>query len=177
MNLPTTDSAQAYLSDPRNDTVLVYVNGRFVPRAEAVVSIFDAGFGLGDGVWEGLRLANGRIISLSAHLDRLYEGACSIAIDIGLTRQQMTNAITETLARNGRPTRILRVASIGEESMGALMMHFMLETIIAADLLGVDPFDQPKVEEGKVLARKYLAAMGPAVPATAPAVLAGAKPA
>ena len=101
MNLPTTDSAQAYLSDPRNDTVLVYVNGRFVPRAEAVVSIFDAGFGLGDGVWEGLRLANGRLISLSAHLDRLYEGACSIAIDIGLTRQQMTNAITETLARNG----------------------------------------------------------------------------
>ena len=86
-------------------------------------------------------------------------------------------ATAETLARNGRPTRILRVASIGEESMGALMMHFMLETIIAADLLGVDPFDQPKVEEGKVLARKYLAAMGPAVPATAPAVLAGAKPA
>ena len=86
-------------------------------------------------------------------------------------------ATAETLARNGRPTRVLRVGSVGEESMGALMMHFMLETIIAADLLGVDPFDQPKVEEGKVLARQYLAAMGPAVPATAPAVLAGAKPA
>jgi glucose-6-phosphate isomerase len=79
-------------------------------------------------------------------------------------------ATAETLARNGRPTRILRVPAIGEESMGALMMHFMLETIIAADLLNVDPFDQPAVEEGKVLARKYLGAMGPAVPSAAPAL-------
>jgi len=100
MNLQHTDSAQAYVSDPRNDAVLVYVNGRFVPRAEAVVSIFDAGFGLGDGVWEGLRLVKGRIISLQAHLDRLYEGARSIAIDIGMTREQLTAAIMETLARN-----------------------------------------------------------------------------
>lgn len=101
MSTPATDSAQAYVSDPRNDTVLVYVNGRFVPRAEAVVSVFDAGFGLGDGVWEGLRLVSGRIISLGAHLDRLYEGARSIAIDIGLTREQLTAALMETLARNG----------------------------------------------------------------------------
>ena len=101
MNLQHADSAQAYVSDPRNEAVWVYVNGRFVPRAEAVVSIFDAGFGLGDGVWEGLRLVNGRIISLPAHLDRLYEGARSIAIDIGMTREQITGAITETLARNG----------------------------------------------------------------------------
>ena len=85
------------------------------------------------------------------------------------------HATAETLARNGRPTRILRVASVNEASMGALMMHFMLETIVAADLLGVDPFDQPAVEEGKVLARKYLAAMGPAAPAAAPAALLGLK--
>jgi len=84
-------------------------------------------------------------------------------------------ATAETLARNGRPTRILRVATVDESSMGALMMHFMLETIVAADLMGVDPFDQPAVEEGKVLARKYLAAMGPAVPATAPPAMAGIK--
>ncbi|HEY4136037.1 MAG TPA: glucose-6-phosphate isomerase [Alphaproteobacteria bacterium] len=86
-------------------------------------------------------------------------------------------ATAETLARNGRPTRVLRLPSVGEEAMGALMMHFMLETIITADLLGVDPFDQPAVEEGKVLARKYLAGMGPAVPATGTPVLVGAKPA
>jgi branched-chain amino acid aminotransferase len=101
MNLQQTDSAQAYVSDPRNDAVLVYVNGRFVPRAEATVSIFDAGFGLGDGIWEGLRLVKGRIISLQAHLDRLYEGARSIAIDIGLTREQLTGVLMETLERNG----------------------------------------------------------------------------
>ena len=101
MNTPATDSAQAYVSDPRNESVLVYVNGQFVPRAQAVVSVFDAGFGLGDGVWEGLRLAGGRIISLQAHLDRLYEGARSIAIHIGLTRQQLSDALFETLAKNG----------------------------------------------------------------------------
>ena len=72
-----------------------------MPRAQAVVSVFDAGFGLGDGVWEGLRLAGGRIISLQAHLDRLYEGARSIAIHIGLTRQQLSDALFETLAKNG----------------------------------------------------------------------------
>jgi branched-chain amino acid aminotransferase len=98
---PSQDSAQGYVTDPRNETVLVYVNGSFVPRAEAVVSVFDAGFGLGDGVWEGLRLVNGRIISLGAHLERLYEGARSIAIDIGLTREQLTAALFETLSRNG----------------------------------------------------------------------------
>jgi branched-chain amino acid aminotransferase len=101
MNLQNTDSAQAYVSDPRNDTVLVYVNGRFVPRHEAVVSVFDAGFGLGDGVWEGLRLVNGRIIRLQAHMDRLYEGARSIALDIGLTQQELIGAVMQTLDRNG----------------------------------------------------------------------------
>ena len=54
------ESAQGYLADPRNDGVLVYVNGAFVPRDEARVSIFDSGFVLGDGIWEGLRLVNGQ---------------------------------------------------------------------------------------------------------------------
>ncbi|MEQ9126143.1 MAG: glucose-6-phosphate isomerase [Alphaproteobacteria bacterium] len=65
-------------------------------------------------------------------------------------------ATAETLIRNGRPTRIMTVARADEASMGALMAHFELETILAARLLGVDPFDQPAVEEGKVLARAYL---------------------
>ena len=71
-------SAQAYVTDPRNEKVLVYVNGALVPRNEARVSVFDSGFSLGDGVWEGLRLAKGRLISLDAHMDRLFEGARSI---------------------------------------------------------------------------------------------------
>ena len=94
------ESAQGYLADPRNDGVLVYVDGDFVPRGEARVSVFDSGFVLGDGIWEGLRLVQGKIISIDAHLDRLYEGAFSIALDIGLTREQLTQALRDTLARN-----------------------------------------------------------------------------
>ncbi|HEY5632532.1 MAG TPA: aminotransferase class IV [Burkholderiaceae bacterium] len=100
----TDDSAQGYLPDPRNDSVLVYVNGEFVPRNQARVSVFDSGFVLGDGVWEGLRLLEGRIISLDAHLDRLYEGARSIALDIGKTRGELVQAIEDTLARNSMTT-------------------------------------------------------------------------
>jgi glucose-6-phosphate isomerase len=65
-------------------------------------------------------------------------------------------ATAETLARNGCPVRTIHLARLDEESLGELLMHFMLETIIAAHLLGVDAFDQPAVEEGKVLAKKYL---------------------
>jgi branched-chain amino acid aminotransferase len=94
------ESAQGYLADPRNDGVLVYVNGAFVRRDEARVSIFDSGFVLGDGIWEGLRLVQGRIISLEAHLDRLWEGATSIALDIGMSRAELTQAVLDTLAKN-----------------------------------------------------------------------------
>ena len=96
----TNQSAQGYVADPRNDAVLVYVNGDFVPRNEARVSIFDSGFVLGDGVWEGLRLIDGKLVSLDRHFDRLYQGARSIALDIGLTRGQLTAAIHATLAKN-----------------------------------------------------------------------------
>jgi len=94
------ESAQGYVADPRNDAVLVYVNGEFVPRNEARVSIFDSGFVLGDGIWEGLRVVQGRILSLDAHLDRLWEGATSIALDIGMTRAELTQAVRDTLAKN-----------------------------------------------------------------------------
>jgi branched-chain amino acid aminotransferase len=97
----TQGSAQGYLADARNDKVLVYVNGAFVPRNEAVVSVFDSGFALGDGVWEGLRLVRGRLISLDAHMDRLFEGARSIDLDIGLTREGVVKAVQDTLDRNG----------------------------------------------------------------------------
>ena len=78
-------SAQGYVDDPRNERVLVYVNGAFVPRDAATVSVFDAGFVLGDGIWEGLRLVRGKLISLDAHLDRLFEGARAIRLDLGRT--------------------------------------------------------------------------------------------
>lgn len=96
----STSSSQAYLPDERNASVLVYVNGEFVPRAEARVSVFDAGYVCGDGVWEGVRLVNGRIVSLDAHIQRLFEGATAIDMDIGMSRQQVESVILQTFAVN-----------------------------------------------------------------------------
>jgi branched-chain amino acid aminotransferase len=101
MTSTASESAQGYVQDPRNDAVLVYVNGEFFPRHEARISVFDSGFVLGDGVWEGLRLVQGRLISLEAHMDRLFEGARSIALDIGMSREEVKRALWLTLERNG----------------------------------------------------------------------------
>ncbi len=90
-----------YQDDPRNQDILVYVNGELVPRQEAKVSVFDSGFVLGDGIWEGLRLHNGQIAFLQAHLDRLYEGAKAIDLDIGLNRDDLTSALHRTAQANG----------------------------------------------------------------------------
>jgi branched-chain amino acid aminotransferase len=87
--------------DPRNAEILISVNGELVPRAAAVVSVLDAGFILGDGVWEGLRVSGGHPAFLELHLDRLWEGAAAIALDIGLTRAELTRQIYRTLAANG----------------------------------------------------------------------------
>jgi branched-chain amino acid aminotransferase len=88
------------VSDPRNASILINVNGELKPRAEAVVSVFDSGFMLGDGVWEGLRVHRGRAAFLARHLDRLFEGAKAIAMDVGLSREELTRRIYETLDAN-----------------------------------------------------------------------------
>ncbi len=97
----SSSSAQGYVDDPRNESVLVYVDGEFFPRDKASVSIFDAGFVLGDGVWEGLRQVNGKIVAIDDHMTRMFEGAASIELDVGLSREQMIAAIQSTLDRNG----------------------------------------------------------------------------
>jgi branched-chain amino acid aminotransferase len=89
------------VSDPRNASVLINVNGELKPRAEAVVSVFDSGFMLGDGVWEGMRVHRGRIALLDRHLDRLFEGAKAIAMDIGLSREELTRRLYDTLNAQG----------------------------------------------------------------------------
>ncbi|MBY4598398.1 aminotransferase class IV [bacterium BD-1] len=93
-------SIHDFHDDPRNAAIRVWINGRLVPRAEATVSVFDSGFVLGDGVWEGLRVVGGQPVFLDAHLDRLFEGAKAIALDIGLDRRGLERAIRETLAAN-----------------------------------------------------------------------------
>jgi branched-chain amino acid aminotransferase len=92
--------SQDFAADPRNETALVWLNGALVPKSEAKVSIFDAGFVVGDGVWEGLRLHKGALVFLDAHLDRLFAGAAAIDLDIGMTRQAVIDALNELLAAN-----------------------------------------------------------------------------
>jgi branched-chain amino acid aminotransferase len=96
----TVHGVHDYEDDPRNATVLVHVNGELRPRAEAVVSVFDSGFVLGDGVWEGLRVHGGHPVFLDAHLDRLFEGAKALALDIGRTRDELRAAIYDVLRAN-----------------------------------------------------------------------------
>ena len=92
--------SQDFAADPRNANLKVWLNGALVPTNEAKVSVFDAGFVLGDGVWEGLRQHKGALLFLDAHIDRLYRGAADIALDLGLTREQMIAALHATLAAN-----------------------------------------------------------------------------
>lgn len=92
--------SQDYSPDPRNAHALIYLNGALVPRAEARVSLFDAGFLVGDGVWEGLRVKNGTLLFLDAHLERLYWGAGQIRLDIGLDRAALARELQRTLDAN-----------------------------------------------------------------------------
>ena len=95
-----TTGTHDYVDDPRNADILISVNGDLVPRGEAVVSVFDSGFVLGDGVWEGLRVAKGGIAFLGAHLDRLYEGAKALDMDIGLNRDALSKRLFDCLNAN-----------------------------------------------------------------------------
>ena len=88
------------LDDPRNEEVLVYINGALLPRQDAKISVFDSGYLVGDGVWEGLRLHRGVLVFLNEHLDRLFQGAATIGMDIGMSREDLTAALVQTLDAN-----------------------------------------------------------------------------
>lgn len=92
------------LEDARNETILIYLDGRLVPKSEATVSVYDSGFMLGDGVWEGLRLYNGCWAFLDEHIDRLFEAAKAIDLDIGMDRNGVISALLETQKANGMTT-------------------------------------------------------------------------
>jgi len=89
-----------YIQDPRNENVLIYINGSILPRPEARVSVFDSGFLLGDGVWEGIRLHNDQLVFCEEHIDRLITGAAAIGMDIGISKNDLVAKIHETLAAN-----------------------------------------------------------------------------
>lgn len=96
----TGASTHEYVDDPRNASILISLNGKLVPRADAMVSVFDSGFILGDGVWEGLRLIDGGIPFLDQHMERLYEGARAIYMDIGLSPDSLKRRVFECIAAN-----------------------------------------------------------------------------
>lgn len=120
--------SQDFAEDSRNETVLALLDGALVPMREAKVSLFDAGFGMGDGVWEGLRLHKGTLLFLDAHLDRLWWGAAQIRIDIGRTRAELKDDLRRLLAANrmedGAHLRLMvtrgRKASINQDPRNAL---------------------------------------------------------
>ena len=89
-----------YEDDPRNATVLISVNGKLLPRSEAMVSVFDAGFLLGDGVWQSFRLHEGKLVFIEDHIDRRFRGASAISLDIGKSRNQIMDEIGRVISAN-----------------------------------------------------------------------------
>ena len=90
-----------YRENKKNANIQIFINGNLYPRKKATISVFDSGFLLGDGVWEGIRLLNGHMVFLNEHLDRLYHGAKQLGIDIGYTKEKLVELIHETLDANG----------------------------------------------------------------------------
>ena len=111
-------STHDYINDKRNEDIYIYINGEFFHRSEAKISVFDSGFLLGDGVWEGIRLHNNKLIHFNNHIDRLYDGASSIAMEIHLTKKEIKAAILETLKKNNMisDTHIRLIVSRGLKS-------------------------------------------------------------
>ena len=111
-------STHDYIKDIRNENIKIYINGNFYHRSEAKVSVFDSGFLLGDGVWEGIRLHKGTLIHLDTHIDRLFDGAKSIAMKMHLTKTEIINAIWSTLKKNNMnsDTHIRLIVSRGIKS-------------------------------------------------------------
>jgi len=93
-------STHDYVIDSRNDNIQIYIDGQFFARKDAKVSVMDSGYLLGDGVWEGIRLYNNHLIHLEKHLERLYDGAETIQMDIGISKSEMKSALEKTLKKN-----------------------------------------------------------------------------
>jgi branched-chain amino acid aminotransferase len=93
-------STHDYEIDSRNNNIQIYIDGEFFSRADAKISVMDSGYLLGDGVWEGIRLYNNHLIHLEKHLERLYEGAETIQMNIGISKSEMRSALEQTLQRN-----------------------------------------------------------------------------
>ena len=99
-------STHDYADDKRNKNIQIYLNGKFYPRSEANISVMDSGFLLGDGVWEGIRLYKKTLIHLEDHLNRLYQGADSIDINMPFTKDELKIEILKTIQKNSMSTDV-----------------------------------------------------------------------
>ena len=122
--------SHAFKENPKNKNIKIYINGQIKPRGEAVVSVFDSGFLLGDGLWEGIRLHNGKLMFVDQHLDRLFEGSKAIDLDIGLTKEELIEAITY-------------ICKINEMTSG---VHIRL---VVTRGIKKTPFQSPRANTGK----------------------------
>ncbi len=134
-----------YAVDSRNENILINLNGKLVPRAEAMVSVFDSGFMLGDGIWEGIRVHNGRLAFLDEHLRRLFEGAKSLDMDIGKTAAELNNMLLETIQANGMSdeTHIRLMITRGVKSTPYQDPSF---TITDPTIVAIPEYKQPHPE-------------------------------
>ena len=89
-----------YMDDERNNNILIYINGELLPRSDAKISVFDSGFLLGDGVWEGIRLHNGKLVFGKDHLERLSDGAKALDIELGMSLSEIEAAVLDTTKAN-----------------------------------------------------------------------------
>ena len=155
---------QDYIDDPRNDRILVSVNGELVPREKAVVSVFDSGFVLGDGVWEGLRVIDGGVAFLGEHLDRLYEGAKAIDMDIGLSRAALSERLMSCLRAN-EMTDGVHVRLMVTRGVKRTPYQDPRVTIGPATIVIIPEYKQPKPEllhDGLSLFTVHVRRTGPA---------------
>ncbi|WP_170328656.1 D-amino acid aminotransferase [Ruegeria arenilitoris] len=90
--------------DTRNQDIKIFLNGKIVPRSEALVSVYDSGFMLGDGMWEGLRLYNGTWAFFDEHMDRFFNSCKAVSIDVGMTKDEVLQALNDTAEANGMTT-------------------------------------------------------------------------
>ena len=93
-------SSHDYKKDRRNDKIKIFVNGKFLDRNNAKISVFDSGFLLGDGVWSGIRLHNGKLLFLTEHLQRLYDDAKAISLKIHVNKKELTKYLIQTVKKN-----------------------------------------------------------------------------
>lgn len=131
------------LDDPRNENVLISINGELFPRHEAKISVFDSGYLVGDGVWEGLRLHHGILVFWDDHMDRLYQGAKTIGMEIGMDRDQIKSQVSKVLDANdmtdGVHVRIMLTRGIKKRQVRIRLTISGPNMVIIAEHKKADP--------------------------------------